>query len=82
MKPNSRAYVSMGSAVLVNHTPDSELIELFGTSKPNKNQVCNYINNEIKRLNLNFLVIDNCILEIYPNTSLDGDIRLVFENEG
>lgn len=82
MKPKSRAYISMGSTVLVQHTSASELIELFGTTKPNKNQVCDFINNQIKCLDLNFLVIDNLILEIYPKTSLDGDIRLVFENEG
>lgn len=79
-KPERRIFVSMGSKPFIDNTPENDLLDLFGNTKPDKVQIASFIDNEIRNLNFNLLVVDNLILDTYPGTSLDGDIRLVFEN--
>jgi len=78
IKPRGRGYLAMNMARMVEQTDKKILKELFNTEDPNNNQLSDYINQKIKMLPLNFLVIDNLITEIYDEP-IDGNIRLVFE---
>jgi len=80
IKPNGRGYLAMNVARMVEFTDKKILNELFDTTNPNREQLSNYINQKIKMLPLNFLVIDILITEKYDEY-MDGNIRLVFEKE-
>lgn len=78
IKPGGRGFISMNVARMMEHTPDSIRLKLFNTTTPSKKQVEDYIDSEIKKLSLNFLIVDNLISEVYDEY-MDGNIRLVFE---
>lgn len=78
IKKGGRGYVAMNSIRLIQFSPVTVLHQIFNTANPNVDQIKNYINTELQKLDLEFLVIDN-IIDSCPNESLDGNIRLVFQ---
>lgn len=79
IRPGGRGYLAMNCARMVEHTKRSDLLNLFGNTNPSKEQLAKYIDSEIRRLPIDFLVVDNLILEVYDEF-MDGNIRLVFES--
>jgi len=73
-----RGYISMNASRLLNHTSDDQKQQLFGTIKPQWIQIEEYIDQEIKKLPLDLLVVDNFIHN-HPDEFVDGNIRLVFK---
>lgn len=78
IRPGGRGYLSLNAAMLIENTPESNLVELFGTVTPSPEQVENYVTDEIQHLDINFLVIDLCIVEKFQEF-IDGNIRLVIQ---
>jgi hypothetical protein len=78
IKPNGRGYIAFNAPRMVTRTPKDELEELFGTTKPSPKQVEEYFDQEIKKIDLNFLVVDNIVRSAYYE-NIDGNVRLVFE---
>jgi hypothetical protein len=81
IQPGGRGYLAMNCARLVDNTNHNTLLKLFSTKQPTNKQLANYIDQEIRKLPLKFLVIDNLILDCYDEF-IDGNIRLVFEKQG
>lgn len=79
LKPKGRGFISFNLARVLDSTFDqSRLIDLFGTESPTANQLSEYMNHTIKNLPLNFLCIDNLIVQSFDE-GLNGNLRLVFE---
>lgn len=78
IKKGGRGFLSMNTARMVDKTPEVELIKMFGSTQPTKEQLHDYINKEIEKIDLSFIVIDNLANEVYDEW-LDGNIRLVFQ---
>jgi hypothetical protein len=78
IKPGGRGYIAMNAARLIDFTPKKDLIELFGTDKRDANLISQYIDSEIRKLLLNFLVVDNLVNEKLDDC-MDGNIRLVIQ---
>jgi hypothetical protein len=68
----------MNSSVMIHYSGLELLLELFNTVNPSDEQIAVYIDQEIKKLPIKWLVIDNLIIEQYFDF-IDGNIRLVFE---
>lgn len=78
IKPGGRGYISMNVARLMDSTSEVEKIKLFNTVTPTVTQLATYIDQQIKDLTLQFLVVDNLIPDRYEE-GIDGNIRIVFE---
>lgn len=78
IKPGGRGLITFNTMMMVERTPDSDLVALFGSTCPTALQVEEYVDQELKKMNLNFLVVENIISEI-PDENIDGNVRLVFE---
>lgn len=78
IKPGGRGLITFNTMMMVERTPDSELHALFGSTQPTDLQVEEYIDQELKTIDLNFLVVENIVSEI-PDENIDGNVRLVFE---
>lgn len=78
IKPGGRGLIGFNTMMMVERTPDSELETLFGSTQPTDLQVEEYVDQELKKINLNFLVVENIVREI-PDENIDGNVRLVFE---
>jgi hypothetical protein len=78
IKPGGRGYIAMNVARLMNDTSTVEKIELFNTLDPTPAQLATYIDQQLKKLTLRLLVVDNLILDCYDEY-MDGNIRIVFE---
>ena len=78
IKSGGRGYLAMNSARLIDNSTPELLLELFGTVNPSNEQIAIYIDQEIKKLPIKWLVVDNLIIDEY-NEYIDGNIRLVFE---
>ena len=68
----------MNVARMVEYSEPEILLKLFNTTEPSSIQLALYIDCEIKKLPIQWLVIDNLIVEKYDEC-IDGNIRLVFE---
>ena len=77
IKSNGRGYISMNVARLVDHTDAETVQKLFG-STVNPAAVADYIDEQIKTLDLNFLAAEN-LIELKFDEAIDGNIRLVFQ---
>lgn len=80
IKPGGRGYIGMNTPTLITNTPLEILLEVFNTEHPSKEQIAEYIDQQIKKLPLEWLVIDNLIVDTYREY-IDGNIRLVFEKQ-
>lgn len=78
IKSGGRGYIAMNAARLVEATSKKDLIELFGADKPDAELISQYIDSEIRKLPLNFLVVDNLINKKLDDW-MDGNIRLVIQ---
>ena len=78
IKTGGRGYIAMNVARMVEYSEPEILLELFNTTEPSSIQLAMYIDCEIKKLPIQWLVIDNLIVEKYDEC-IDGNIRLVFE---
>lgn len=78
IKPNGRGLLVMNAVRMVEQTSDEDLVSLFGTVYPTASQVEEYIDQEIKKIDLEFLVVDNIVSQAYDEW-MDGNIRLVFK---
>jgi|688.fasta_scaffold698225_1 hypothetical protein len=76
--PGGRGLVTFNAARMVERTPKDELFRLFGTAKPYPLHIENYFDEEIKKLVMNFIIVDNFVRVAY-NECVDGNVRLVFE---
>lgn len=77
VKSQGRGYISMNAARLIDNTDSVTKQRLFG-SNITPVAVAEYINNQIKTLDLNFLVAENLITSKFDEV-FDGNIRLVFQ---
>lgn len=78
IQPGGRGYLALNSARMLEHTSNTTRLEIFNTTNPSNEQIANYIDQEINKLQIKWLVIDNLIIE-QPDEFIDGNIRLVFE---
>jgi len=78
IKPGGRGYIAMNIARLIDRTSDSKKIEIFNTTTPTPTQLATYIDQQIKKLPYQLLVVNNLILDCYDEF-MDGNIRIVFE---
>lgn len=78
IKPGGRGLLVMNGIRMVERTSDEDLIELFGTTEPTPLMVEEYIDGELKKMSLNFLIVDNIVSQKYDEW-MDGNIRLVFD---
>lgn len=78
IKPGGRGMVAFNAIRMIERTPEEDLISIFDTVEPTPEMVESYFDTEIKKLNLNLLVVDNFVSQIY-NDWMDGNVRLVFE---
>lgn len=76
--PGGQGYIAMNAARMMEHTNDDIKIRMFGKVDPEVTVVSDYFDNEIKKLNLNFLVAENLIDHRYDEC-IDGNIRLIFQ---
>ena len=77
IQPGGRGYIALNSARLIDSSSEELLLKTFDTLTPTKNQVADYINEQIKKLPIDWLVIDNFITNTVDEF-VDGNIRLVF----
>lgn len=78
IQPGGRGYIALNSARMIDMSSIETLLETFNTREPTKEQITSYIDKEIRRLSINWLVVDNLIIDA-PDEFLDGNIRLVFK---
>ena len=78
IKPGGRGYIAMNVARLLDFTSDAEKIKIFNTKTPTPTQLATYVDQQIKKITLQLLVVDNLILDCYDEY-IDGNIRIVFE---
>jgi hypothetical protein len=63
---------------MLDHTNDTVKKMLFKDTNPSAETVAKYIDWEIKKLELNFLVVEN-LIEYQIDEPFDGNIRLLFQ---
>jgi hypothetical protein len=63
---------------MVERTLPNDLMQLFQTTKPTKQQLAGYIDQVVRNISLNFLVVDNVVAQV-SDEGMNGNIRLVFE---
>jgi hypothetical protein len=78
IKSGGRGMLAMNAGRMIEHTTDSERLDLFGTTTPTPKQIEEYIDKELSTIDLNFLVLENFVSECLDEW-LDGNIRMVFE---
>lgn len=78
LKPGGRGLLTLNAIRMVECTTETDLMDLFGTTEPTPLQVEEYIDQELKKINLNFLVMENIVSDGLEEW-MDGNIRLVFE---
>jgi len=78
IKSGGRGFITFNACRMLESTSADELNSLFGSTTPTPMQVEEYIDQEIKKLNLNLLVVDNFVSELVDEF-VEGNIRLVFE---
>jgi hypothetical protein len=78
IKPKGRGYIAMNAARMLESTDNNTKQLLFGSISPENKIVADYFNTEIKKLNLEFLVIENLIEQKFDEY-IDGNIRLIFQ---
>lgn len=78
ISPGGRGYIAMNAARLTEATNPLELEMLFGSTHHDPLVIAQYIDAEISRLPLEFLVVENVITELFDDY-MDGNIRLVVQ---
>lgn len=78
IQSGGRGMLLMNAGRMIEHTTDSEKLDLFGTTTPTLKQIEEYIDQELSTIDLNFLVLENFVSECLDEW-LDGNIRMVFE---
>jgi hypothetical protein len=63
---------------MIERTSAEDLLTLFNTADPSVEEIAKYIDQEIQRLPMKLLVVDNLITDCYDEF-VDGNIRIVFE---
>lgn len=76
--PGGRGYIAMNAARMTESTDPMELERLTGSARSNRNFIARYIDDEIRKLPLKFLVIENLVDEVFDDM-MDGNIRLVIQ---
>jgi len=78
IQSGGRGMLLMNAGRMIEHTTDSEKLDLFGTATPTPKQIEEYIDQELSTIDLNFLVLENFVSECLDEW-LDGNIRIVFD---
>lgn len=73
-----RGFLALNSARMLEHTQRDWLIIMFGTSVPSPAQIQEYVQEQLSKLEIDFIVIDLLITE-HPDEFMDGNIRMVFK---
>ena len=73
-----RGLVTFNVIRMVERTLPNDLMQLFQTTKPTKQQLAGYIDQVVRNISLNFLVVDNVVAQV-SDEGMNGNIRLVFE---
>lgn len=77
IKPGGRGYLGMNACRMLEFTPSWSLMELFDTEKPTNDQVERYIDEQIRSLDIDFIVVDTFV-GLRLDEAVDGNVRLVF----
>jgi hypothetical protein len=77
VKSGGCGFLALNLQRMIDFSKNELLISLFGSVSPTKNQLDQYIRNELDKIDLNWLIIDVDLTLI--NEGLDGNIRLVFK---
>lgn len=82
VKPGGRGFVTFNIETWLMHTPSEQFQNIFG-AYPNFCTVINYVNEQIVKTGLKFLIVDWPILRISEHSTirdeLNGNVRLVFD---
>jgi hypothetical protein len=78
IKPGGRGFLTFNIIKSIEKTSDIKLIELFQTTFPSQKQIAFYIDQKIRNMPFNFLVIENLIEQV-KNDPINGTVRLVIE---
>ena len=73
-----RGLVTFNVIRMVEKTLPNDLMQLFQTNKPTKQQLAVYVNQVVRNISLNFLMVDNVVAKV-TDDNVNGNIRLVFE---
>lgn len=76
--PGGRGLATFNIIRMVELTSENDLIDRFRTLTPTRQQLAYFLDQEIRKLPLNFLVVDN-IVEQVDSEIMNGNLRLVFE---
>jgi hypothetical protein len=76
--PGGRGYLAMNAARMWSQTPHAKLAEIFGSVDLDIGLVARYIDAELDRLPIQFLVREN-IIEQRFDECIDGNIRLILQ---
>tara|TARA_R110000772_G_scaffold244101_1_gene357134 strand:- start:132 stop:860 length:729 start_codon:yes stop_codon:yes gene_type:complete len=78
IKPRGRGYLAMNAARMCECTNKAVLLQLTGSAKRDANLISQYIDREICKLPLDFLVVDT-LVDKQSDEYMDGNIRLVIQ---
>jgi len=77
VKIGGRGFLTLNLQRLIERTPEHFLVEKFSTNQPTKSQYEEFVRNELKDIDLNFLIVDIDLIVL--DEGINGNIRLVFE---
>jgi hypothetical protein len=78
IKPGGRGFLTFNIIRSIECTSRNELIQLFQTSAPTQQQIALYIDQKIRNMSFNFLVVENLIEQV-KDDPVNGTVRIVFE---
>lgn len=70
IKPGGRGYLALNTRRMIDQAPEFE--------QCSNKEVENYIREELEKTKIKFLVFD-CLVDLVPDESMDGNVRLVME---
>lgn len=76
IKPGGRAFLSLNLQRMMEFSKPEMLIDLFGTAQPTRQQLDQYIRQQLDDIETNWLIVD---IDLTINEGMDGNIRLVFD---
>lgn len=80
IKPGGRGFITFSILRSIECSSSDELIKLFQTNSPTQQQIASYVDQKIRNMPFNFLVIEN-LVECVKDDPINGNIRLVFQKD-